>query len=324
MNRPLGLLLMASAGASLSFGAVDGVVINQSTGKPAANSIISLVQPSQTGMQTIASKKTDAAGKFAFTQDLQGPQMLQAFFDGVIYTKVVFPGAPAAGITVDVYNSTNKAAVAKLTQHFIVLQPTTTALNVSESFSYEGDPKLTYNDPSNGTLRFYLPPAADKAHITIQTPGGMPIERQPDKSKEPNIYKSDYAIKPGQTRFDIVYSLPVASPLVFSSKVLQASTPTELVTPNGVTLKSDDIETLGQEPKTQANIYRAKNASFTVEVNGTGSLGGDAGGTEEDSGQPSLQQVNPRIYGRMPWILGLSFTILALGFTLLYRHRLAR
>ena len=315
-------LLLAAAGAALSFGAVDGVVINQSTGKPAANSIISLVQPGQGGMQTIASKKTDAAGKFAFSQDLQGPQMLQAFFDGVIYTKVVFPGAPATGVTVDVYNSTNKPEIAKLTQHFIVLQPTTSALNVSESFAFEGAPKLTYNDPSNGTLRFYLPPGADKAHVTIQTPGGMPIERQPDKSKEPNIYKTDYAIKPGQTRFDVVYSLPTATPLVFSSKLLRNDVATELVTPNGVTLKSDDIEVLGQEPKTQANIYRVKNASFSAEVDGAGSL--DPAASPDDSGQPSLQQVNPRIYGRLSWILGLSFAILALGFALLYRHRLAR
>ena len=61
---------------------------------------------------------------------------------------------------VDVYDSTSKPGVAKVSQHFIVLQPSATEMAVSEGILYQGDPKLTYNDPVNGSFRFYLPPEA--------------------------------------------------------------------------------------------------------------------------------------------------------------------
>ena len=50
----------------LAFGAFDGTIINRTTGKPAAGTIVSLVQPGGGGMQTLASVKTDADGKFKF------------------------------------------------------------------------------------------------------------------------------------------------------------------------------------------------------------------------------------------------------------------
>ena len=60
--------------------------------------------------------------------------------------------------------------------------------------------------------------------------------------------------------------------MTFSSKILHTEGASDLVAPQGVTLKSDDIELAGQEPTTQASIYRIKTANFKVEVEGTGSL----------------------------------------------------
>ena len=85
------------------FAAVDGTVINRTTGQPAPGTILQLVQPGQAGMQTLASAKTDAEGKFQFDKDPQGPVLIQAIFSGVLYTKVVMPGAPRNGVEVDVF-----------------------------------------------------------------------------------------------------------------------------------------------------------------------------------------------------------------------------
>ena len=143
-----------------AFAAVDGTVINRTTGKPAAGTIVSLVQPGQGGMQTLASVKTDAEGKFRIDKDAQGPTLVQAFFSGVLYNKVVMPGTPSSGLVVDVFDSTNKAGVAKVSQHFIVLQPGPSEMAVSEGILYQGDSQLTYNDAANGSFRFFLPPEA--------------------------------------------------------------------------------------------------------------------------------------------------------------------
>jgi len=300
--------------------AVDGVVLNSTTGKPQPNAIISLVQPGQGGMQTLESTKSDAEGKFHFDKELQGPTLLQALHAGVLYNKMIVPGTPTSGLQVQIFDSTNKP-VAKVSQHFIVLQPGASEMAVSEGILYQGDPNLTYSDPANGTVRFYLPPEAKgQVSVTINAPGGMPIQRPAEKTKEANVYKVDYAIKPGETRFDLNYVVPITNPLVFSSKILHTEGASDLVAPNGVTLKGDDIELAGQEPKTQASIYRIKGASYKVEVEGTGSLQqAGAASSDEDNGMPTIQEVKPRIYDRLYWILGMAFGILGLGSVLLYR-----
>jgi hypothetical protein len=195
---------------------------------------------------------------------------------------------------------------------------------VSEGILYQGDPQLTYNDAANGSFRFYLPPEAhEKVSVTINAPGGMPIQRPAQKTNQANIYKVDYPIKPGETRFDINYTVPVTNPLIFSGKILHAEGASDLVIPTGVTVKGDNLELAGQEPKTQANIYRIKGNEYKVTVEGTGGLQpaaeASASGSEEDNGAPTIQEVKPRIYDRLYLILGIAFATLALGSVALYR-----
>jgi len=309
--------------------AIDGTVIDGTTGKPAPNAIVSLVQPGQGGMKTIASTKTDAQGVFKFDKSVDGPTLLQTLFGGALYNKMIMPGAPASGLQVEVFDSTNKP-VAKVSQHFIVLQPSETEMAVSEGILYQGDPKLTYNDAANGSFRFYLPPEANgKVSVTINAPGGMPISRPAEKTNQANVYKVTYPIKPGETRFDLNYTVPVANPLAFSGKILHDEGEADLVIPNGVTVQGDNLDLAGQEPKTQANIYRIKGKSYKVTVAGTGSLtqpeaSSGAGEQPDDNGAPSIEEVKPRIYDQLYLILGMSFAILGIGSFLLSRNTVAR
>jgi hypothetical protein len=132
----------------------------------------------------------------------------------------------------------------------------------------------------------------------------------------------DYPIKPGETRFDLNYTVPVTSPLIFSSKILHDEGSSDLVIPTGVTIKGDNIELAGQEPKTQASIYRIKGNEFKIAVEGTGSLqpaAEAAGGDDDNNGAPGIQEVKPRIYDQMYLILGIAFATLAAGSVALYR-----
>jgi hypothetical protein len=112
--------------------------------------------------------------------------------------------------------------------------------------------------------------------------------------------------------------------MIFSSKILHVEGISDLVIPSGVTVKADNLELAGQEPKTQASTYRIKGDAYTVAVEGTGSLqggGGDssASGSDDDSGAPNIEEVKPRIYDQLYWILGIAFATLALGSAVLYR-----
>jgi hypothetical protein len=318
MRRLLFCSLLAIAPA---FAAVDGVIVNGTTGQPQPNTAVMLIQPTQAGMQTLGTTKTDAQGKFSFdNNDAQGPRLIQAIFQGVQYNRMVPPGMPSTGLQIPVFASTNKAGTAKVTQHFIVLQPGEKEMTVSEGLLYTGDPSLTYYDPVNGSVRFYVPPeATGLASVTVNPAGGMPIQRPALKTKEPNIYKVDYPVRPGETRFDINYAVPNTNPMTFADKEIHPEASSNLVVPAGVTAKSDDLELAGQEPKTQASIYRIKNANFKVEVDGIGTLQ-QSEGSADDSGQPQVQEVKPRIYESLYWILGMAFAILGLGSVLLARN----
>ena len=81
-----------------AFAAVDGTIVNGTTGKPEPGTVVLLIQPTQAGMQTLGTTKSDAEGKFSFdNNDDSAPRLIQAIFQGVQYNKMVSPGMPSNG-----------------------------------------------------------------------------------------------------------------------------------------------------------------------------------------------------------------------------------
>src|SRR5215467_11030210 len=106
----IGILLLPCALA-----AVDGIVTNQTTGKPQPGATVTLYKlGAQNGLESVESVKSDAQGHFEIHQDLQGPRLLQAAYDGVTYNHMLPPGAPSSGVGLDVYNSATKPGDAKV------------------------------------------------------------------------------------------------------------------------------------------------------------------------------------------------------------------
>jgi hypothetical protein len=309
---------------SFLFGSIDGTVINATAGKPQASVMVSVIQPGAQGMQNIATVKSDAEGKFKVDKDVPpGPILLQAIYQGVLYTQALPPGSPTTGVHMKIYDATAKAGVAKVSQHMVLIEPNANSLEVSETFLLDNQTTTTFQDLVNGSVRFYLPEAAGgKASVTINAPGGMPIQRTAEKTNEKDVYKIAYPVKPGESRFDVNYSLPPTDS--FASKLLHNDGVTRLVTPSTVTLEGDGVQSLGQEPQTQAHIYSADSAGYSVKITGTGSLRNqEAPAPDEDTGEPQIQEGAARIYSRMYWVLGMAFAILGLGGVLLYRKSAA-
>ncbi len=79
---------------------IDGTVMNRTTGQPQPKVILQLLQPSQQGMQTLGTARSDASGKFHFDQEPAGPKLVQAIYAGVLYSHMIPPGMPTSGVEV--------------------------------------------------------------------------------------------------------------------------------------------------------------------------------------------------------------------------------
>ncbi len=316
--RPAALFLLAAAALQA---AVDGTVVNGATGRPQPGVRVALVVMGGAGEQPRASAISDQAGRFAFAGALQGAALVQATHQGVTYNLMVQPGAPSTGLTLEVFDSSARPGAAKVTEDVVVLEPAGAGLSVRETVIWRNTGKETFHDTSAGTLRFYAPPEArDTVRVSATAPGSLPATQAPEPAGPPGIYKVAFPIRPGETVFEISYTLPFSSPGRFSGRAVQKDAPVRLAVPAGVTLKGDGVELLGQEPESRASIYGVGAQDYSVEIEGSGTMAA-AGGVTGEGGGSGLSQILPRVYDSAYAIVGLAFAILALGFILLYRKR---
>jgi hypothetical protein len=153
--------------------------------------------------------------------------------------------------------------------------------------------------------------------VKATAPQGMPIDQAADKTAQKGVYKVAFPIKPGETNFSVAYAVPYTSPAIYEGKLLyKTDEPTLMGAPPGITLKGDGLEAKGQEPNTGTAIYGIKGTDFKVEIAGTLAASAD---TEASDGSPTIEEIMPKLWGNMKWILTLALAILALGFIVLYR-----
>jgi hypothetical protein len=303
--------------------AVTGTVTNGTTGKPQAATTVTLYKFGQGGMEPVDKTTTDAQGNFAIDQDTTGtpgPSMIRVEIDNVTYNHIMPPGTPTTGIHMSVYNASPQPGAAKVSKHMLLFEPANGQMVVNETILYQNDGKTTWSDPRNGTLRFYLPAAANgQVDVKATAPDGMPVPVPTGKTAQPNVFDGKFEIKPGETRFDLTYTVPYTEGAAYSGKVVTDDENTYLITPAGVTMKAAGVTDLGTEPRTQAHIYGLPGHSYKIELTGTEAAAPDQPAADADNSGPQIEQIMPRVYGKALWIIGLVLGILALGFAILYR-----
>jgi hypothetical protein len=307
--------------------AIDGTVLNRTSGKPEAGVNITLVKPGQGGMRTLGATASDANGRFAFAQDEPGggPQLLQANYKGVTYNKLLTPNIPTSNVELDIYEATKSPEVAHIAQQMLVVEPNSSQIAVSETVMIQNDSNTTFHNAETGEFRFYLPPAANgQVRVNAQGPQGMPLPRAAEKTNETDVFRVDFPIKPGETEFDVTYVLPAGSPFTFHGRVVgvkgMPTSPLRVIAPPGVTITGKDVQQLGTEPKTQANIYNVTAADlFSFDIAGTGSLHQQDADAEDEADRPQVTQANPQIYSHLGWLVTIAFSLLGVGLFFLFR-----
>jgi hypothetical protein len=322
--RGVGLLACAPflLFSSPLFAAITGEVRNETTGKPQAGATVALYKlGTQNGLELIDQAKSDAQGQFTINQEVRGPHLIRTAFDGVTYNHMLPPGQPTTGLTLEVYNASKQPGEAKVGKHMILLEPSGGQVVVNETYLFTNSGKTAWNDPDKGTLRFFLPEGTGgKVQVNATAPGGMPLGTPVIRvSRNENIFASDFAVKPGDTRFDLTYSVPYSEGAAYAGRVITKDENTYLIVPDGVTLTGDNLNDLGTEPRTKAHIFGLSGNTYNVKLTGEVAAGpADPGGADSDAG-PKIEQIMPRVFGQAKLIIALALGILALGFALLYR-----
>jgi len=313
------LLLCQSA-----FAAVTGTVINKTTGKPQAGATVALnkLDP-QMGFQPVDQTKSDAQGKFTINQEATGqtPYLIRTAYDGVTYNQMLPPGSQTTGLTIDVYNSSRQPEAAKVSKHMVLFEPSGGQMEINETYLIDNTGQTSWYDPDNGTLHFFLPAAArGQVKVDATAPGSLPIGALATKTGEADVFKLDFPVKPGETRFDLTYTVPYTEGQPYAGKIVTKDQNTYLIAPNGVTMNGEGLNDLGQEPKTQAHLYGFTGSDYKIELTGAeAATPADNGAAADDSAGPQIEQILPRIYDKTIPILAVALGILALGFALLYR-----
>jgi Carboxypeptidase regulatory-like domain len=313
-----------------AFAAIDGTVVNATTGKPQPGVSVTLIKPGQGGMRTLGTTTSDASGRFVFANDEPGagPQLLQANYGQVNYNKLITPNIPTSNIELDVFEPTKSPAVAHVAQRMLLVEPNLSQITVNETVIVQNQSKQTYNNEALGGLRFYLPPSANgQVRINVQGPQGMPLPRPAEKTSETDVLKVNFPVKPGETEFQISYVLPAGSPFTFRGRDVRingmVTGPLRLIAPPGVTFSGKDIQQLGTEPNTQAVIYTVGGSGgpFSFDIAGTGALhnANETATAADTSDSPQVSEGAPQIYAHLPWLLGLALGILAVGLIVLFR-----
>lgn len=310
------------------FAAVDGTVVNKTTGKPQPGVKVSMTKLGQGGMQAAGSAISGPDGKFRIESDAASAHLIQAVWQGVTYNVQLAPNTPATGIEIPVFDALSSLSAVDFTQHMILVETDGKELVVNETVIVSNDSQTTWYDPKAGTLHFTVPAAAGKAVMArVIAPGGMPVERAP-KPAGAGEYLIDFPVKPGETRFDISYKVPVQGDAVLAGRILHAAGPVRLVVPKGMTAEGEGLTPLGTEPRSQAAIFDIKGLAYKVKFTGVGTLaasqqvaGGEApaqGGEQEEEGA-RFEQIQPPGYDRAwKYALGLMLGILLLSFTALW------
>ncbi len=222
------LLAVSTLGAAQT---LTGTATNGTSGKPAAGDEIILISLSN-GMEETAKTKTDGSGKFSFTLPDAGPHLIRAIHQGVTYHQMAPPGTPS--VEIQVYDVSKKLDGINVTADVSRFQADGGRLQGTRLFAVnnESAPKKTQMNDHN--FEFYLPAGAKIEEAQAKSPNGQPISAEAAPQSEKNRYAFVFPLRPGETQFQVQYTLPYSGEIKIDPKPLYPAEHVVVVLPKSM------------------------------------------------------------------------------------------
>src|SRR5664279_3227416 len=291
-------LALASAAAQT----LTGTVTNGTTSKPAAGDEVILINLSN-GMDVAANTKVDSSGKFSFKlSDGPGPHLIRAVHQGVTYHQMAPPGTNS--VEVKVYDVATKVADLNVTADVLRIQADSGTLQGVRLFVVNNTSSPAKAQMNDHNFEFYLPPGAKIEQVQARAPNGQPIAAEAAPQAEKNRYAIAFPLRPGETQFQVEFTLPYTGEIKIDPKPLYAAEHLVVVLPKTMQFTAanpssfQSVQNPGQGDTTVQVAQQTKAGQplgFTLKGNGviTESPGETASGASQQQDQPQGRDNRP-------------------------------
>jgi hypothetical protein len=212
------LLLLASASAVN----LRGKVINGTTKKAAAGDEVILLDLSGERMNEVARSTTDSTGRFRLSiSDETSMHVLRVIHEGVTYHQVVPPGANVHPV-VDVYDASPKVDGIIAVMDVERFESIGGLLEVKQLVTMRNESKPPQTLMRDRSFEVQLPPDAKVQYGLTQVEDAQPLKQKPSAGDQPGHYYFNFPIRPGDTRFAVVYRIPYKGEAIIQPTVRNA------------------------------------------------------------------------------------------------------
>jgi hypothetical protein len=209
------VLILASFSAAQT---LTGTATNGTTGKPASGDEIILINLSN-GMEVAAKTKADSAGKFSFKlTDGAGPHLIRAIHQDVTYHQMAPPGTNS--VEVQVYDVARKISDLSMTADVLRFEADSGQLHGKRLFAVSNKSIPAKTQMNDHNFEFYLPDGAKIESAQAKAPNGQPIAAEATPQAEKNRYAIAFPLRPGETQFQVEFSLPYSGSIKIDPKPL--------------------------------------------------------------------------------------------------------
>ncbi len=293
----LSLAVASSAAQTLS-----GTVTNGTTGKPAAGDEVILINIAN-GMDVVASTKADSRGKFSFKlTNSAEPHLIRAVHQGVSYHQMAPPGTNSVDISteVEVYDVAEKVAGLSVTADVMRFQADGGTMQGVRLFVVSNTSSPAKTQMGDRNFEFNLPAGAKIEQLQARAPNGQPISADATPESEKNRYAIAFPLRPGETQFQLEYTLPYSGEINFDPKPLYPAEHVVVMLPKTMQFQAANASSFQsmQDPnQSDSNVEVAQQTKigqalgFTLKGNGVfaESSGAAASGAGQEQDQMPTQ-----------------------------------